>query len=396
MGSHPGREAVLLLQRNVPEEVRGDARPLHRGRVADDQRGGLRAQRLAAERGLTLLVRSDAQVFADWAPGWNALLDGNSEATPFQAPEWAATWTRHLAPVTSRVRVVGLFQGARLVAVAPLCVRGRGADARIAPAGSPITDYQGFLVASDERSHDHVELLASAALEIAAFEGVPGVQFDELREGDALRRPEVISAAIAWSGRACSMRWFQQDACPFVAAPPAAERGGWHRSVATRVQQQLRRLEREHGTAATDVATPETLPERLEDFFRLHEARWSARGESGVLHDEGVRAFHRAFAPAALARGRLRLHTLRVGGQSVAVAYALAHGSRLFYYLGGFDPTHARSSPGLIVLWAAITDALRDADSPVTEIDLLRGNEAYKQRFATGIRHNAGVELLFT
>jgi hypothetical protein len=68
----------------------------------------------------------------------------------------------------------------------------------------------------------------------------------------------------------------------------------------------------------------------------------------------------------------------------VAAWYGWSYGGRYAYYLAGFDPAWSRHSVGLLLLAHTIRAA---AEEGAAEYDLLRGDEDYKDRFATGRRY---------
>ena len=145
-------------------------------------------------------------------------------------------------------------------------------------------------------------------------------------------------------------------------------------------------------------ARRDTLSEFLHDLFRLHTMRWSERGEPGVLHDEQLRAFHRLAAPELLERGMLRMYRLRLKADTAAVSYALLEGDTVYCYLQGFHPALAFLSPGTLLMYSVIEDAVR---SGVRSFDFLRGQEAYKQHWRADSRptyrlalDRSGVEKL--
>jgi CelD/BcsL family acetyltransferase involved in cellulose biosynthesis len=113
----------------------------------------------------------------------------------------------------------------------------------------------------------------------------------------------------------------------------------------------------------------------LDDLTRLHGARWTSRGEAGVLVDDPVRRFHALALPELVGAGLARLFTLSIEGRVIGAYYGLQHGGRAYAYLGGFDPDFAFESPGTVLIGHAITDAVA---SGATAFDFLRGQEAYK------------------
>jgi CelD/BcsL family acetyltransferase involved in cellulose biosynthesis len=132
------------------------------------------------------------------------------------------------------------------------------------------------------------------------------------------------------------------------------------------------------GGGQVELATPETLPQFLDDLFRLHTRRWWQAGESGVLADERLRRFHEEAATKLLEKAVLRLYRLRLTGRTIAVLYSLLRGTTLFCYLQGYDPEFAQLSPGTQLTFFAMEDAL---ELGIRKFDFLRGQEAYKRHW---------------
>lgn len=140
-------------------------------------------------------------------------------------------------------------------------------------------------------------------------------------------------------------------------------------------------LERDHRVDLR-LATAATLEQDLDDLFRLHAARWE--GESPLL-DPRQRRFTAAFAARALEHGWLRLWTMHVDGQSVAAALGFRFGPDFYCYQFGRDPRLDRESVGFVLLTHVVQ---AEIEAGAEEFRFLRGDEDYKQRFATG---DAGV-----
>ena len=132
------------------------------------------------------------------------------------------------------------------------------------------------------------------------------------------------------------------------------------------------------GGGKLEIATLESLPEFLEDLFRLHTTRWSSSGQPGVLNDESIRNFHRLSAPQLLKKEILRLYRLRSDDRTLAVIYSLFERDTVFCYLQGFDPEYAYFSPGTQLMFMVIEEAVRHG---MQKFDFLRGDEAYKQHW---------------
>lgn len=302
------------------------------------------------EAGLAVEVVTDPGALRALSPEWSRLCDRAPSAPPFMRPEWQLAWWDLFG--TGDLRVITVRRARELVGLVPLSLRERTLEL----VGGGVSDYlDGVFDPSDERR------AATAAMATIAALGPSCCVFDGLRRAAVLRRVDPPD------GFRCEER--------VVAVAPLLDlaRRAIPSGLEKRIAYERRRLAREGGSLSVADAT--TLDEGLEALFRLHGARWRSRGTSGVLSDPRVRALHRSVAPAWLARGILRLHLLRLGGALVGALHVFVDHARAYYYLGGFDPGAAARSPGVLLVAAAIDDAIACGASA---FDFLRGAEPYK------------------
>jgi CelD/BcsL family acetyltransferase involved in cellulose biosynthesis len=160
--------------------------------------------------------------------------------------------------------------------------------------------------------------------------------------------------------------------------------GDWEEFLAgrsTNLRQQVRRRERRlargHDMRFRLVDDADALPAALDALFALHQSRWA---DAGATDFARTQQFHRAFAARALERGWLRLWLLEVDDHPVAVWYGFRFGGADWYYQSGRDPDWERYSVGAVLLAHTIRDCV---EAGLPRYLLLRGDEPYKQRFAT-------------
>jgi CelD/BcsL family acetyltransferase involved in cellulose biosynthesis len=135
-----------------------------------------------------------------------------------------------------------------------------------------------------------------------------------------------------------------------------------------------RRLGREHDLRFR-LSDRSRLEHDLDTLFRLHRARWDGADTSFGSRE----AFHRAFAAVACERGWLRLWLLELDGSAVAAWLGFRFAGTDSYYQLGRDPAWDRASVGFVLLAHTIREAAADGRR---EYRFLRGDEAYKHRFA--------------
>jgi CelD/BcsL family acetyltransferase involved in cellulose biosynthesis len=309
----------------------------------------LRLERLptfeAAREPWTTLAETSGNVFATW--------------------EWASTWWRHLGKDRPLHLTLCRDDEGSPVAVLPL-YRWATTPVRVARfVGHGPADQLGPVCHAADRP------AVAEALVRATAEACDVLVADELH-GDE-RWPTLVGVEAD-----------ARNASPTI--PIAGPR--WDDYLAGRsssFRKQLRQRERsllKHGARYRLADDPDSLDPDLDALFALHRARWADGGSEFARHEP----FQREFARAAAKRGWLRLWFLEIDASPVAAAYGLRFGDVEWYYQTGRDPAWDRSSPGIALLAHALRSAIEDG---VVEYRLGRGDESYKQRFAT---HDPGVE----
>jgi CelD/BcsL family acetyltransferase involved in cellulose biosynthesis len=197
--------------------------------------------------------------------------------------------------------------------------------------------------------------------------------------------PELLSQASERRDVAvCEPRY----PCPFIPI-----RTSWARFQETIARREnLRRRQKwfaaQPGFRIQCDTTPEAVPDFLDRYFRLHAARWAEDAGSQAFLDPRLVVFQRVVNQRLAQENRLRMWTLFVAGEAVAVAYAYEEHGRSLYYQSGFLPAWGARSAGLVLFARYVEDAF---ERGLKEIDLLRGNEAYKADWTQEARQTVAV-----
>jgi CelD/BcsL family acetyltransferase involved in cellulose biosynthesis len=112
-----------------------------------------------------------------------------------------------------------------------------------------------------------------------------------------------------------------------------------------------------------------------------------------MLATAALQNFHLDAAPRLAREGLVRMYTLRIAGEIVAVQYNLRRDRRVYAYLSGFDPAHQRSSPGCALLAWSIRSAIEEG---ATHFDFLRNREEFKYQWGARDRINRRLILSHT
>ena len=204
--------------------------------------------------------------------------------------------------------------------------------------------------------------------------------------------------------------------CPFTAAVAAASRrarfacetgrseriaftnlpatwDGWlqsmHRDRRYRIKNIRKKLLAAHPKARFFVwDDPKTLDEGFERLVYLHQKRWRSIGKAHAFSTPVYREFHRAVMGACLARDRLRLYSLDLGGEVAAMYYFYRFRDTVYLMQSGFDPDHADVKPGQVLLGYIIEHAISEGHKV---LDFLKGDHRYKDELSTGERETSYV-----
>lgn len=188
--------------------------------------------------------------------------------------------------------------------------------------------------------------------------------------------------------------WRVTDAekCPVLELPPTWEE--YLKLLGKNMREQIkrypRRLEKQFTVEYSLAQTPRDIETALNDLFRLHGARWRARGQTGVLATPRRQKFHRMVCAAFAERNWLRLWTLRCNNEAVCVLLNYLYNGKYYFFIGGFDPAYSRWSVGVCLFSRVLQRAIEEG---ATEFDFLKGEEEYKYRFGARNRDYKTVSL---
>ena len=294
------------------------------------------------------------------ADEWRRLELSCRGATPFQSSEWLIPWWHCFAH--DDLRVITVRRDDALCAVLPLIVESKPAGKRVTLLGTGNTDHLDIL--ADDRCRDAATVIALDAV-ASTLEPRDWCEFEQLPGWSPL-----LSAPAppewCWECEQC-------DVCP-VLTVSARDRDPLPPRRSAEARRSRGRLDRQ-GCCTIELVRHDTLDDALSALFELHQARWHARSDPGVLGDGAVRRFLRCIAQGFLDRGMLRVHVLRLDDRIVGVNLGFQRGVRRFFYIAGFDPTLKSFSIGTVLLEHAIREAVSEGAG---EIDFLRGSESYK------------------
>lgn len=338
--------------------------------------GSAVAAGVGAESGPRVGLVSSYRQMVDLEPAWNDLYRRAGVQHPFLSHAWLRTWWECFgAPAGLRILLVrdGASEPVALIPMMADETRMFGVGlSRLGLPWNVHTPRLGLVVA--ER-HEEVYGLLWDHLRRRADEW-DVLRLCQLPEGSRVSRR--LTALSASEGFLVG-RW-SSSGSPWVDV-----RGSWddyfsglskkHRGT---VRNRLRRLEAQGEVELETVdgsGGPRALEEDLAEGFRLEAAAWKGAAGTAILSRSDAERFYRLLAHRTARSGELRLHFLRVGGRRVAFLYSLLHQGTLYALKGGYDPRHARSSPGIVLFSLILRDAF---ERRLRAVDFLGDEERWK------------------
>ncbi|MBW3558340.1 MAG: GNAT family N-acetyltransferase [Proteobacteria bacterium] len=269
------------------------------------------------------------------APEWDALADRSP--SPLVRHAWFLAAARTYA-ANSELTVFTARRDGRLRAIAPMVVDRSGLTPRLRMLGFQSPEPEAFLADDDEA----LEAVCSAVLSTGRAVVLPRLDagspewrlLNELarRKGLAVPRPAL---------KRYYMTVLQPDWAEFEAGMARKKR-----SDLKRRRNQLA----EHGEIAFDVVSPDEdgVEAAFAELVRVEAASWKSGSRTAMVNRPLLEAFMREYARQAARQGKLRISTLRLNGQPIAVLMDVEHGGRLWGLKMGVDDRWAKYGPGVL------------------------------------------------
>lgn len=315
---------------------------------------------------------------ASMAAEWDRLLEASPCNRAFSSPAWFLAACENDPAASPRLLTAWRDgrdgrdgRGGELAGVLPLVVR---EGSRQATFASGLADYNDLVAAADDLP------AARALLAFALSEdlGYDSLLLRRLRDDSNLAR---------------AVESFAPD--PLQVCPYAPLSGSWAEYLETRsrnLRDDLRRTERRaarSGAVVRELAAETFPPEELpRAFLALQRERFGDRSRFARCPED--RAFVERALPRLFAERRLRAFGLWTGDGLAALDLCMVGPRSLCSWNGGFLSTAGTLSPVKLLLKVEIETACAEG---LEELDLLRGAEPYKTRWADGIRFLGSLEL---
>lgn len=305
---------------------------------------------------------TSSEAFDSLRPEWEALHARVHGATIFTHPGWVEAWLRHFGghamPVYLAVR-----RDDELVAVAPFDM-----------------DPSASRLLGDPNLSDFGPAIAESGDEAFAARGILEWLNEDMAPSASLwGLPATSPLASEVQAQATNFGWdatVEHEAVTPACELPSSFEGyldALRKKERHEIRRKMRHADEAGALAFEEATTPGAVTGQLDQFFAL--MRESHPGKATFLTSETI-AFLRDVATLGASLGCLRLGTLRLDGNVLAMTWCFENEEETFLYNSGYA-TGTELSPGIVSKAHAIASAI---DRGKRRFNFLRGEEDYKRR----------------
>jgi CelD/BcsL family acetyltransferase involved in cellulose biosynthesis len=338
-------------------------------------------------------VIADEGGFARLAREWDELLDTSEQRVYFLRYGWNRLWWQMLRPHGAQLYIITVRDASgHLIGLAPfyLCER--------RTVGIPLVRELMFIgTGIYAQTGEFLDLIARRGEERRVAEAVAALLLRS-DEWDRLCLNEIPTTSLVLPHLRQALG-HSAEVEPLSRAHYITTDGKWEEvltnlSGATRknLSYETRRLFRSHDCVVRRVTTASALESAFDGLVRLHQARWTTRGEPGSFSIPGFEDFLREASRMSLREDRLRLWTLDIDGDVAAALIGFYDNGIVHYLQAGFDPRYARLSIGRVMLGLCIRECVND--ERVCVLDFMGGNNAYKDEWTQAVRETVTLTCL--
>ncbi|MEW6209044.1 MAG: GNAT family N-acetyltransferase [Acidobacteriota bacterium] len=308
---------------------------------------------------------------------WNSVLERSAANKLTLTWEWLSTWWEVFGEGRELYLLV-VRDDEEIIAIAPLLRR--------------VVQHYGlipfrrleFLASgedeADEICSDYLDFILIRGREGQALEAICAYLQEQAAEWDEILLTDIAGESLSLPvlNKICQreglkLEELRNETCIYVRLPSAWET--FIETVSPTFRQRIKKDRKsvsEIGATLRVIDSAEGFEENFRALVRLHQMRWTSRGEPGVFSSSKFTRFHETLAPLILPKGWIRLFMLAVDEKPVAALYDFVYDNKMYYYQSGFDIAQSGiRSPGLLIRGYAIENAI---ESELQECDFLKGD----------------------
>ena len=326
-------------------------------------------------------ICSDASDFERLRLEWEALRQQGEDQDPFLSCDWFATWWRAFGHHRKLYLITARRHG-YLRAVLPLMLE------RTWRHGIPLRRLAGIgndhtprfdLVRADDDKHVH-RLIWNHLMTLK-------------KEWDVLDFPRLSAESsttdhlvrLAREQNIQHSLWQRAPRSPWIDIQPSWDQYLDSRSAGFRkaLRRKMRRLAEQGRVGLETVTLRDALDQGLADGLRIEAESWKGSNRTAIASQRAVMDFYTELAGIMAERGQLRLHFLTLDDVRIAFDYSIFANQCLYSLKAGHSSTHARFSPGTLLLGLILQRAHEEG---LVGMDLLGESDEFKLQWTDTTR----------
>ena len=323
---------------------------------------------------------------------WEALLEHCAYSSFFLTWSWVRLWWQTYAPPQSQLYLLTCRDSEnRLLGLAPFYWQQRRF------AGVPHLRDLNFLgTGAGIKTSEHLDVLARRGYEGGVAEACATFlrqrrDWDRLWLWNISEQSRVLPHLQEALGQSARISVCDHPHHVDVSTDWETTQQNWTRKFGSNTDRCARNLQKQFATEFRRVETSSELEVAMDEFVRLHQVRWTAKGARGSFAYPKFESFLREAMRQALQENRLAFWTYHLDGKCVATLLAFLHKGVAHYFQGGFDMEYARHSLGSVMVAQCIRACVEDPQ--IYEFDFMGGGATYKDSWTRTTREAFELEL---
>lgn len=315
------------------------------------------------------------------AEAWDRLASASSSDTPFARHAYLSLWWSTFGGgewADAELVLVSASEGEELIGIAPMfCARHDGRKALLLLGSIEISDYLDLLM----RSADAKRFISGLLDFLADSTSLSGLPLDWYNVAERSPTLQVLHDEAGRRGWDYAAEVYRPTPHVPLSGDFEAYLHGLEKKQRHEIRRKLRRASEGPSPAVFQVLTGrEALGSTIDEFLDL----MAHDDEKARFLGGSMRGHMQSLMRWAAQAGLLWIAFLRVNGAAAAAAFNFDYRNKLWGYNSAVNRDFLELSPGWVLLahqiqWACEHDR--------TELDFMRGDEAYKYRFGAIDRH---------
>ena len=331
---------------------------------------------------------TDWQGFHALKPEWNELLLNSNADNYFLTYEWLSIWGRHICGESDPFLLIAREpETGNLLGVTPFVIEKNYFIKKL------------IFMGNGSLQTDHFDFIIKEGYEQEIVKVFTTILYQQRNRWDTIFLDGLKSSSQVLQNLLASTesdhKLIYSETCPYLPLPDSWE--SLKQKFGKNLRYNLGRYQRKLDKCFPGAVSFQTVKEESElitamsKLYQLHHLiQFSNKNRKGLFEEKKIEDLNDEISKQALALGNLRLHSLRVEDNIIAVLYCFQYKNRVYYYQAGYDPEWKNFSPGRLLMAYAIKKAITEG---MKEFDFLRGNEAYKLAWTSQYRTENRIHL---